>query len=700
VIARQSVYQLLQTVRQVPSLNAILLLAVLWWHLLPNTAVIEPITWGFFRFLDLLLFLGLLQPLYATLGYDALIYTTGIALSVTFLLPWLAMRSTLQPWAKPTDRVMVALVLWYAVYLTDWLHSGRIPYSYDDTWWIGYPLSVFLFAMLMVEHRSLPFLAKGIGVAVAVQATYAIGYHWLDIRQFHTPHFGARTGGTLGTPNHLYPVLLLGIPLCLALALGAPRRWEQALWVLNTVLCFVALWYTYTRTAWIALALTLPLFTVRQRALIRARWAKGGLYALCASLLLATALVRTGGQWLGNPQDRSFWGRFAIWQVAISVIAEHPIIGNGVGSYHARQRAHMTEHLLSFDPMNTEPKNLYLLIASDVGMVGLVLFLLVLWRYVQLYRQGMARLGGDPAAKALVVGCTLGLLSVLVAGMADSPVLEFGRTGATLVAMALLGITVRQLDAGFEHLRFSREEIARRERGFLLRAGLALLAVVMVVSIPPASALWQFQQHRSQVPLYRTVVPPRPLFTPLTEIAEPMRDALIASEDGYFYQHRGVDWQALHRALRVNIRNLAFKQGGSTITMQTARYLFLGREKTLSRKVAEILLALEMEKHLSKERILELYLNSARFGLGAEDIGTACRVYFGKSPKDLTLGEAAFLAGVLPEPPRTRSELTLEKVYRCQRRALSRLAYFFPMRYSSQQLAQAMQERVVFVWER
>ena len=82
------------------------------------------------------------------------------------------------------------------------------------------------------------------------------------------------------------------------------------------------------------------------------------------------------------------------------------------------------------------------------------------------------------------------------------------------------------------------------------------------------------------------------------------------------YQHRGVDWQALHRALRVNIRNLAFKQGGSTITMQTARYLFVGREKTLSRKVAEILLALEMEKHLSKERILELYLNSARFGWG------------------------------------------------------------------------------------
>jgi len=179
-----------------------------------------------------------------------------------------------------------------------------------------------------------------------------------------------------------------------------------------------------------------------------------------------------------------------------------------------------------------------------------------------------------------------------------------------------------------------------------------------------------------------------------------MRYTLIASEDGNFYQHHGVDWQALHRALRVNIRHLSFKQGGSTITMQTARYVFLGRQKSLSRKLAEILLALEMEKRLSKERILELYLNSARFGLGAEDIGTACRVYFGKTPKELTLAESAFLAGVLPEPPKRREELTPEKVERCKRRALNRLGYFFAWRYSPQQIEQAMREKIVFVWER
>jgi len=227
-----------------------------------------------------------------------------------------------------------------------------------------------------------------------------------------------------------------------------------------------------------------------------------------------------------------------------------------------------------------------------------------------------------------------------------------------------------------------------------------LLAICLLTTVPVASGLWRFTRATPPIDAYRTLTPARPQFTPLSEIAEPMQHALIASEDGNFYQHHGVDWQALHRALRVNIRSLRFKQGGSTITMQTARYLFLGREKSLSRKLAEILLALEMEKRLSKERILELYLNSARFGLGAEDIGTACRVYFGKKPKELTLAESAFLAGVLPEPPKSRDELTSEKVERCQRRALTRLGYFFAWRYSPDQIERAMRERVVFVWER
>ncbi|GIV21585.1 MAG: hypothetical protein KatS3mg023_3336 [Armatimonadota bacterium] len=676
------------------------MLAFLWWHLVPNTLLAEPLQWVLFRTLDFLLWVGLLQPLYALLGYHPLVYLTGMSLALTLLVCWLVARSTLSVWAQSADRVVTAVVLWSLPYLTDWLHSAPTPYQYDGTWWLGYGWVVFLLVILLPPTRAPVLLSKGIAVAIGAQAVYAIAYHLLDIRQFHTPHFGARTGGTLGTPNQLYPVAMMGVPLGLALALGASRVWERALWFCAAALSLLALWFTYTRTGWIALALTLPLLTVGQDALIHQRWAKRAVYTLSAALLIATALVRTGGEWVGNPNDRSFWGRFAIWQVALAVVAEHPFIGGGVGTYPERQRAHMTEHLLRFDPMNTEPKNLYLLIASDVGLLGLALFALMVWRYVQLYRQGMPRLAGHFASRALVTGCTLGLLCLLIAGLGDSPVLEFGRTPSTFLAMAVLGIAVRQLDAALEHPRLTREEIGRRERRFLLRAGLVLLALFLLASVPVASGLWRFYQARPQIDAYRTLTPARASFTPLAEIAEPMRYALIASEDGNFYRHHGVDWQALHRALRVNIRHLSFKQGGSTITMQTARYLFVGREKSLSRKLAEILLALEMEKRLSKERILELYLNSARFGLGAEDIGTACRVYFGKRPKDLTLAESAFLAGVLPEPPKRREELTPAKVERCKRRALERLGYFFARRYSSEQIERAMREKIVFVWER
>jgi penicillin-binding protein 1A len=219
------------------------------------------------------------------------------------------------------------------------------------------------------------------------------------------------------------------------------------------------------------------------------------------------------------------------------------------------------------------------------------------------------------------------------------------------------------------------------------------LAGLLSVTLP---ALWEVRRSMSR---FREVVQ-RPPSVPLREVAPVLVDCLIASEDGNFYRHHGVDWQALHRALRVNLRSWRFQQGGSTLTMQTARYLFLGREKSLSRKLAEVLLALEMERLLCKERIVELYLNSARFGLGAEEVGTACRVYFGKEPRQLRLAEAAFLAGVLPEPPRRREELTVEKVERCKRRALRRLAHFLAGRYPPGQIEQAMRERLVLAWER
>jgi len=137
---------------------------------------------------------------------------------------------------------------------------------------------------------------------------------------------------------------------------------------------------------------------------------------------------------------------------------------------------------------------------------------------------------------------------------------------------------------------------------------------------------------------------------PLSQISENLQLAIIAVEDARFYEHRGIDIYRTLGALVENIRSRQVVQGGSTITQQLARSLFLTREKTASRKIKEVLLSFQIERRYSKEEILELYLNQIYFGQGAYGVKTAARVYFGKEIKDLSLAECALLAG-LPRSP-------------------------------------------------
>ena len=141
----------------------------------------------------------------------------------------------------------------------------------------------------------------------------------------------------------------------------------------------------------------------------------------------------------------------------------------------------------------------------------------------------------------------------------------------------------------------------------------------------------------------------RPL-TPLRDIALPMQQALIAVEDHRFYQHAGVDIESILRASLVNLQFGAITEGGSTITQQLAKNLFLSHEQTMGRKAEEFALALLLEARFSKDEILELYLNTIYFGSGAYGIQEASSVYFGKSPASLSLAEASLLAG-LPQAP-------------------------------------------------
>jgi len=136
----------------------------------------------------------------------------------------------------------------------------------------------------------------------------------------------------------------------------------------------------------------------------------------------------------------------------------------------------------------------------------------------------------------------------------------------------------------------------------------------------------------------------------IQQVPKPMVDAILAAEDERYYQHKGVDYVGLTRAAIANFTLIGPRQGASTITMQVARNFFLSREKTLTRKFNEMLLAFKIESSLGKAQILELYVNQIYLGQRAYGFASAARIYYGKTLDQLTLAETAMLAG-LPKAP-------------------------------------------------
>lgn len=137
---------------------------------------------------------------------------------------------------------------------------------------------------------------------------------------------------------------------------------------------------------------------------------------------------------------------------------------------------------------------------------------------------------------------------------------------------------------------------------------------------------------------------------PLSAIAPNFLDAVIAVEDSRFYQHRGIDFIRLGKAILVNIQTRSKAQGASTLTQQLARNLYLTLEKKYTRKIQEAILALQIEQHLGKDEILELYVNQIYYGHGLYGIQNAARFYYSKDAADLTLAQATMLAGIIRVP--------------------------------------------------
>lgn len=184
-----------------------------------------------------------------------------------------------------------------------------------------------------------------------------------------------------------------------------------------------------------------------------------------------------------------------------------------------------------------------------------------------------------------------------------------------------------------------------------------LLLAVLVVCICGCGVLTflgyqMYAEALEKTPLDQRVAQVRAQedYTAFDELPETYRNAVIAAEDHRFYEHGGVDPLAIGRALWNDLRTLSFEEGGSTITQQLAKNLYFTQEKELTRKIAEVFMAWDLESHYDKDDIFELYVNSIYFGSGCYTVRAASLSYFGKEPREMTDYESTLLAGI-PNAP-------------------------------------------------
>ncbi len=193
----------------------------------------------------------------------------------------------------------------------------------------------------------------------------------------------------------------------------------------------------------------------------------------------------------------------------------------------------------------------------------------------------------------------------------------------------------------------------------LVLMGVAVIAIVLVLTYPNLPTLEVLTDYRPKIPLRVYTADgfligefgeERRSVVRIEDVPPVMKQAILAAEDERFYQHGGIDALGMLRAAIMNLTSGGKQQGASTITQQVARNFFLSSEKTYTRKLYEVLLSFKIEHNLSKDQILELYINQIYLGQRAYGFAAASHIYYGKPLKDLTAAEAAMLAG-LPKAP-------------------------------------------------
>ena len=213
----------------------------------------------------------------------------------------------------------------------------------------------------------------------------------------------------------------------------------------------------------------------------------------------------------------------------------------------------------------------------------------------------------------------------------------------------------------------------------LASAGVAWYVVKISADLPtmvdvanPKSSVASVLYDRNDKVIARLFIENRtPL--PLHRISPWLVKAVLAAEDSSFYQHGGIRIGSIMRALWIDIVEKGKIQGASTITQQLARNLFLSQERSIARKAKEIIIAMRMEKLYSKDKLLELYLNTINFGRGAWGAETAARTYFGKSAAELDIAQSSILAGLIANPGRYNPLSNLDNAKNRQNYVLGRM---------------------------
>ena len=190
-------------------------------------------------------------------------------------------------------------------------------------------------------------------------------------------------------------------------------------------------------------------------------------------------------------------------------------------------------------------------------------------------------------------------------------------------------------------------------------------------------------------------------YVQLSQVSDDFKDVLITSEDDKFYYHDGFDWTELQKSMSANFRALSFVRGGSTITQQLVKNVYLSQEKSLLRKIKEAVLAYQVEKKYSKNLILEKYVNAIEFGENIWGVEAAAEHYFNESPKDLDLLESAYLVVLLPNPKVYSSSFRKKELTAYQTKRIKTLLkrIKFKRKMSDEEFEKIIEKMSDFPWD-